>query len=522
MKSFKTPGVYIVEKDAFPNSVVEVATAIPAFIGYTPQASYEGKSYLNKAVRITSFQDFKAFFGYDDPPAPAPTQAQYLPEYYLKQQKEKPEKGSSYVINGDIYTISPDPGTIYYLVNSVRLFYQNGGGVAYIVSVGTYGDPTGSPIHAGEDLINPNVKLNDLLGGLEILKREEEVTMYIVPEATLLSTDENGTLMEAMLLQSGELGTNMSIFDIKGGHEPDPIQYTQDIQNFRNNTGTNALKFGTAYYPFLKTTITGPAEISYANINGGDLSGLANLINPSAKPNPAAEQLLKDIKSPPAGMTSGQLHQALLLTSQGYKEIMDIVLQHINVLPPSGAMAGVYTLVDNTKGVWNPPANVSLAAVSGLTLNIDASMQEGLNVDAVSGKSINCIRQFTGQGVLVWGARTLDGNSLDWQYINVRRTVTMIGQSVKLAAKAYVFEPNDANTWQSVKSMIGNFLTGVWNQGGLAGATPADAFEVAIGLGVTMTSQDILDGTMRISVKVAVTRPAEFIVIEVEQEMAKS
>ena len=149
-------------------------------------------------------------------------------------------------------------------------------------------------------------------------------------------------------------------------------------------------------------------------------------------------------------------------------------------------------------------------------------MQANLNVDAVSGKSVNAIRFFNGNGILVWGARTLDGNSLDWRYINVRRTVTMIEQSVKLATRAYVFSPNDANTWASVKSMIGNFLTGVWAQGALQGAKPGDAFSVNVGLGATMTGLDILEGIMRISIKLAVVRPAEFIHIEVEQQMPKS
>ena len=97
--------------------------------------------------------------------------------------------------------------------------------------------------------------------------------------------------------------------------------------------------------------------------------------------------------------------------------------------------------------------------VTSTTLQIDDTEQEGLNVDAVSGKSVNAIRFFNGQGVLVWGARTLDGNSQDWRYINVRRTVTMIEQSAKLALRAYVFAPNTSNTWATIKSMLENFLT---------------------------------------------------------------
>jgi phage tail sheath protein FI len=160
-----------------------------------------------------------------------------------------------------------------------------------------------------------------------------------------------------------------------------------------------------------------------------------------------------------------------------------------------------------------------MTSVSSLTFDITNEMQEGLNVD-VSGKSINAIRMFPGRGILVWGARTLDSNSLDWRYISVRRTITMLEQSCKLAAMTYVFEANDASTWGGIKSMISSFLTDIWRQGGLAGSSANDAFTVNVGLGSTMTSVDILNGILRVEIKVAVTRPAEFIVISFEQEMA--
>jgi hypothetical protein len=97
-----------------------------------------------------------------------------------------------------------------------------------------------------------------------------------------------------------------------------------------------------------------------------------------------------------------------------------------------------------------------------------------------------------------------------------------IEQSIKFAAKAYVFEPNTSSTWVLIRSMISSFLSNLWTQGGLVGLTPGDAYEVLIGLGSTMTPNDILDGVMRITVKVAVSRPAEFIVITFQQKMQES
>ena len=100
--------------------------------------------------------------------------------------------------------------------------------------------------------------------------------------------------------------------------------------------------------------------------------------------------------------------------------------------------------------------------------------------------------------------------------------MNFLEQSCKLAANAYVFEPNTKNTWEAVKAMIGGFLTDIWKQGGLQGASAADAFSVECGLGVTMTGEDILKGFMNVTIKVAVVRPAEFIVLTFQQQMAKS
>jgi phage tail sheath protein FI len=217
----------------------------------------------------------------------------------------------------------------------------------------------------------------------------------------------------------------------------------------------------------------------------------------------------------------GILNKTLAMLSPTFNTIIAVLKKKLNLLPPAAAMAGVYTMVDSTRGVWKAPSNVSVAGVIAPAVNITHEQQEDLNV-TISGKSINAIRPFIDEGTIVWGARTLDGNSLDWRYVNIRRTIIMIEESVKLAAKAYIFENNTANTWVSVKGMIDNFLTGIWKRGGLAGSSPSDAFEVHIGLGDTMTPEDILEGIMRITVLVALIRPAEFIEITFQQQMQKS
>jgi phage tail sheath protein FI len=199
----------------------------------------------------------------------------------------------------------------------------------------------------------------------------------------------------------------------------------------------------------------------------------------------------------------------------------DAALAQLNLLPPAAAMAGVYTLVDHSRGVWKAPANVGLAGVLRPAVDIGPAEQDDLT-NSLDGKSVNAIRSFVGQGVLVWGARTLAGNSQDWRYVNVRRSVAMLAQSCRLALQALVFEPNDAGTWATARAMLTSFLTAVWQRGGLAGAQAQDAFSVQLGLGETMSAQDLLDGVLRVTLLLAVSRPAEFIEISFQQQMQKA
>ncbi len=521
--NIKAPGVYVDEINSFSNSVVPVATAIPAFVGYTPQAMYKGKSYLNTAVKISSFADFQAFFCYLDAAPPVNSSKQYSPQYYLVKENIQPTKGDYLLIDGSYYSIVPDPNTIYYLYNSIRLFYNNGGGDAYIVSVGTYGAPSGIPINAGDPIVNPNVHLQDLLNGLSLLKKEQEPTIYICPEATLLSVENNATLMQAMLLQCNNMQTAISIFDIIGGRNPDPVLYTNDIATFREGTGVNGLSYGTAYYPFIGTTIMQNSDIDYTNLFGGDVTQLLPILSPVDNPDSTVESIIKNILHPSGtSLTVIQNNNALLNASIVYSSIVKHVLSDVNILPASGGMAGVITSVDNMYGVWQAPANTSIVGAVSLPIILSESQQKNLNIDAVTGKSINAIRFFNGLGILVWGARTLDGNNLDWRYLPVRRTMIFLEQSCKLATQAYVFQPNDKNTWLAVQATIGSLLVNIWKEGGLMGATPSDAFSVDCGLGTTMTSDDILNGFMNITVKVAVVHPAEFIVISFQQQMQLS
>jgi phage tail sheath protein FI len=138
-----------------------------------------------------------------------------------------------------------------------------------------------------------------------------------------------------------------------------------------------------------------------------------------------------------------------------------------------------------------------------------------------SGKSINAIRSFPGKGVLVWGARTLDGNGNDWRYISVRRLFITIEEAVKRATEFAVFEPNDMSTWLKVKGMIDSYLYRLWERGALRGSRAEEAYVVSVGLGKTMTQQDILEGRLKVEIGLAAVRPAEFIILSFSHKLAQ-
>ena len=192
------------------------------------------------------------------------------------------------------------------------------------------------------------------------------------------------------------------------------------------------------------------------------------------------------------------------------------------VMPPSPAIAGIYARVDRNRGVWKSPANESLSSVIAPVRKITNEEQGRLNIDPNAGKSINAVRAFTGKGTLVWGARTLAGNDNEWRYVSVRRLFNMIEESSQKSTAFAVFEPNDATTWLKVKAMIESFLFSLWERGALAGSTPEAAYFVNVGLGKTMTSQDILEGRMNVEIGVAAVRPAEFIILKFSHKLQEA
>jgi phage tail sheath protein FI len=182
--------------------------------------------------------------------------------------------------------------------------------------------------------------------------------------------------------------------------------------------------------------------------------------------------------------------------------------------PPSGHIAGVFARVDATRGVHKAPANEVINGALGLTYSITREEQAELNM-----KCVNCIRPFSLQGIRIWGARTLSGAASEWRYVNVRRLFNMIEESIESSMRWVVFEPNDRPLWKSIKRDIGAFLTNLWRQGMLKGATPQEAFFVKCDE-ETNPQESIDEGKVITVIGIAPVKPAEFVIFKLGQSIS--
>ncbi|MFJ9183113.1 phage tail sheath family protein [Streptomyces anulatus] len=175
-------------------------------------------------------------------------------------------------------------------------------------------------------------------------------------------------------------------------------------------------------------------------------------------------------------------------------------------LPPVGAVAGVWCRVDRERGVWKAPANVPLhGGVRPSQAVTDAEQSEA--------KPVNILREFTGQGTVVWGARTLNVSDNRWTYVSVRRLVGTVERDLRKMLDCAIFESNSQPTWEKLRTAADNYLNDLWRKGGLMGNHAAEAYSVQIGLGTTMTDEDIKSGKLVLEVGLAAVRPAEFITL---------
>ena len=190
-------------------------------------------------------------------------------------------------------------------------------------------------------------------------------------------------------------------------------------------------------------------------------------------------------------------------------EVSELGGQGIQIAP-SAHVAGVYARVDQERGVHKAPVNVLVLGINKLAADVTTADQKLLNPEG-----INALRSFPERGGQIWAARTLSTDP-DWKYVNVRRLLTFLEQSIARGTQWTVFEPNDEALWTKVQVAITGFLTRVWRDGALQGVKPGEAFFVKCDR-TTMTQDDIDQGRLVSMIGVAPLKPAEFVLFRIGQ-----
>ncbi len=620
-KELKNLELNVDENTHLPKSIVPVETAVPAFIGYTEKAFFDGKDLHSinaiQPLEINSFAEYEGIFG----GAPEPASIEFQ-------------------LNRNNSVISLKTEEYSFLYYSVKLFFENFGTTCLVVSVGNFSNEAGK------------VSKHQLMKGLSCLEKTDVPTLLVIPDAVKLSYGEAGELHAAMLHQSHKLKNRFALLDIvNGANRLDSAE--KPLDNFRENLNTDSLSYGAAYYPWLITTwnprISTSVLLSAKYFRDGlqvkDLSTLFSLniidvlnlsrsfsnreiklkhadyrsmtraestaalanelynflkklydfishekypdtSNPFVKLHlnfiakgsefhklmerffvlvaerqlpldfrsflkdfkpltfPIRTLILHDRSKPRKRLSSRslnafvaeveqlgrsffdeieriQLHFQELMREydKTYNSIVRAVETHKVVVPPSGAVAGVYSQVDHTRGVWKAPADLHITSAVCPAVEVFQQDQQNMKADTEAGISINALLFLTLKGVKVQGAHTLAGCGREWAYINVRRFCIMVEQSINEAIHPFSFEPNNEVTWSRVITMVENFLGSLWKEGALKGSNPEEAYFVKLGIGETMTASDVENGLMILCVGLAPLKPAGFLVLSLSQKM---
>ncbi len=544
--TYRTPGVYVEEIATLPPSIAQGATAVPAFVGYTEKAPDP------PIARIESFLEYQDLFG-------GPQPAKF----------EVNAAGPAPVVS---HAGGGGPMPAYLMYYAMSHYFTNGGGACYVVSVGDYsGLPDKDELVTGVGALEAEDEPTLIVAPDAVNAGTSYGDVYTEALKQCNKLGDRFTIMDV----PGGVG---AVDTFRGNVGNDYLKYgaaylpylntsiayryrEEDVEITGANGGAAAGSTWTAEVGGIAVTFAGTAgatpavkivqgaegtptatvdaatrrleirDVANKNVQevvdaisasvGGGFSVAAGADATAAVVHTNNANV--DLALQPAAGGGGTTLAAIATSNTALYNQVKAALSGMRVtLPPSPAIAGVYARVDRDRGVWKAPANVSLFGTIGPTEKITHERQEGLNVDPDNGKSINAIRMFAGKGTLVWGARTLAGNDNEWRYVPVRRLFSVIEEATRKGSSFAVFEPNDATTWLKVKGMIEAYLYGLWEQGALAGPTPDSAYFVNVGLGKTMTPQDVLEGRMIVEIGIAAVRPAEFIIIRFSHKLQEA
>ncbi len=504
MPTYLSPGVYMEEVSSGSKPIEGVGTAVAAFVGFAERGP------ANQPTLVTNWTQFTQTFGD--------------------------------FVDGS------------YLAHSVYGYFLNGGGAAYVVRIGGEdGDAAGTApiaqaeLPAGEGkpglvvkaleggpagdsisvethdasepgeandqfklIVKRGEKVEETYDNVTLRKGPNNVATRVKAESKLISVEEvrGGGTMElhkgARVSLGGGAGLPASV-------QVSPADYVGDSSD---RTGFGGLEAIDEVTMLCVPDLTAALERGMIDMEGFKAVQLAMI---------AHCELMADrvaILDPPPSLNAQQIKD-WRVNDAGYDskyatlywprlKVMDPTRGKAIFIPPSGHMAGVWARNDDTRGVHKAPANEVVRGAISLELNITKGEHDQLNPIAV-----NCVRSFPGQGIRVWGARTLSSDP-EWRYLNVRRLFNFVEESILSGTNWVVFEPNDQKLWDSVRRTVTMFLRRVWRDGALFGRTPAEAFFVKCDE-ENNPPENRDAGILTVEIGIAPVKPAEFVVFRISQ-----
>ena len=493
------PGVYIDERPSGVRTITGVATSITAFVGRAPRGP------VNRAQTITSYAEFERTYG----------------GLWLGSR----------------------------LGYAVRDFYQQGGTIAVIVRVHKAANKDRAAFSVGAVGTSAELKLAAASPGAwgAALKITVDKDVPAGSPASLfnLTVEDPGRKTELFRNVSYDPASPRRV-DIVVGNEstlvevvtplPTAAQATQSVTGtLTAGTGNDGAAVDAAVY----TTGTDfrTKKLGLYALDDVDLVNLI-VIPPYTTNDEVDAGVLTDtisyarerravvILDPPASFTTVEATVtgvAAITTSRDaavyYPRLRKpdpLRDDQLATFPPAGAVAGVIARTDATRGVWKAPAGLD-ARVDGVSeLSVPLTDRE---IGRLNPLGVNCLRTAPGAGHVIWGARTRDGNdrnASEWKYLPVRRTALFIEESLYRGTQWVVFEPNDAPLWAQIRLNVGAFMNNLFRQGAFAGTTPKEAYFVKCDAETT-TQDDVNLGIVNIIVGFAPLKPAEFVVVTLQQ-----
>jgi phage tail sheath protein FI len=495
------PGVYVEEIPSGVRTITGVATSITAFVGWAPRGP------VDSATLVLSWADFaRNFGGLDNRSLLGYAVSHFFAnggqQAYIVRVTADDATPGAVTVDGKLTVTAASPGqwAAHYAIVTKRRADDASRFQLKVVNIAQ--DPKGIPVEVFENL---SISATDSRFAVTVLKNDSTLVNAALvgtpadpPADTAL--DANGKVPDSAKLTNGADGTVL---------KPDNANFENAVYPQAGTGGVYLLDRIDLF-----NLLCVPGETTDTVIQ--NLSGFCHDRRAFLVVDAASDDTLTKLENGPPNITSGANAANAAFYFPWPLAPDPLAENRPREFPPCGFVAGLYARTDGTRGVWKAPAGTeaALTGVSGLTAVLTNDENGVLNP-----KAVNCLRTFPVYGTVIWGARTLQGNDeigSEWKYVPVRRTALFLEESLYRALKWVVFEPNDEPLWAQIRLNVGAFMHDLFRQGAFQGSTPQQAYFVKCDKETT-TQNDINRGIVNIVVGFAPLKPAEFVIIQIQQ-----